>query len=154
MNQLEFRIRPAVDADLPQLAELERQCFVIPWSLASLTLELADEVKTRMLVAAAPSGRVLGYISSWFILGEAEIHNIAVAPDFRRQGIGEELLNELLAVGKAEKISAFTLEVRPSNKKALELYRKSGFTECGRRKAYYPDTGEDAIIMFKNIEIS
>lgn len=146
----DYRIRPAVFGDLPQLAELEKQCFAIPWSFAALTLELADTEKTRMLVAVDPAGRILGYISSWFIIGEAEIHNIAVAPDCRRRGIGEALLSMLLAWGKAEQISAFTLEVRPSNTKALTLYRKSGFTEIGRRRGYYADTGEDAIIMFKN----
>ena len=137
--------------DVPALAELERRCFAIPWSADALAAELADREKARVLVATDPSGRILGYISSWFILDEAEIHNIAVARDCRRRGIGRTLLAALLTLGNNAGIVSFTLEVRPSNTEARALYQSMGFTDCGLRHAYYANNQEDAIIMFKKL---
>lgn len=144
-----FAIRPALLSDVPALAALELRCFAIPWSAEALKSELSDTDKARVLVAVDPAGRIVGYISSWFVLGEAEIHNVAVDPDCRRQGIGRALLAALLDAGRHEGIAAFSLEVRPSNEHARALYLALGFVDCGRRRGYYADTGEDAIIMFK-----
>lgn len=144
-------VRPASGADLPALAALEQRCFAIPWSFEALAEELADANKARVLVAVAPDGVVRGYISSWFILGEAEIHNIAVDPDCRGRGIGRTLLAALLDAGRQEGIASFTLEVRPSNEAARALYQRLGFVDCGRRRGYYANNQEDAIIMFKSL---
>lgn len=146
-----FAIRLAKADDVPVLADIEQRCFAIPWSAEALASELSDPVRTRALVAEDANGRILGYVSSWFIFDEGEIHNIAVHPDAQGHGIATALLDTLLALGRREGIASFTLEVRPSNAAARALYARMGFSECGRRRNYYPDTGEDAIIMFKKV---
>lgn len=147
----EFSIRPATPDDISALAHIEQRCFAIPWSADALASELSDPERARVLVAIGPDGRVLGYISSWFILDEGEIHNIAVDPDQRGRGIGKALLDALIGLGRREGIASFTLEVRPSNAAALRLYAGLGFQECGRRRGYYANNHEDAIIMLKNL---
>jgi ribosomal-protein-alanine N-acetyltransferase len=111
---------------------------------------MSDELRRRRhaIYLAADSGDVLvGYAGAWCYEGEAHIMNLAVAPDFRRQGIGEALLMELLRRTMEAGADLAYLEVRPSNRRAIALYRKLGFTEAGRRARYYRDTGEDAILM-------
>ena len=87
------------------------------------------------------------------ILDEAHITNVAVLPEYRKQGIGEKMMREILRIAKEHGAVAMTLEVRPSNAPALALYHKFGFVSEGIRKQYYEDNGEDAIIMWlRNID--
>ena len=96
------------------------------------------------------NGKIVGYIGSWIVQGEAQITNIAVDPDFRRRGIGESMLKEFESIVKNSLgVAAMTLEVRPSNLSAIHLYEKFGFRSVGRRPRYYVDNNEDAIIMWK-----
>jgi ribosomal-protein-alanine N-acetyltransferase len=87
----------------------------------------------------------------WIVLDEGHITNIAVHPDFRGMKIGEKLVLAMLQTAKENNAMHVTLEVRTSNEVARNLYRKLGFKDSGIRKGYYADTGEDAVIMWKEL---
>lgn len=130
---------------LDAVSQLEKACFSRAWSKEALTSEL-DNPNACFLVAEE-NGKVLGYIGCIFVCGEGSITNVAVSPLHRRRGIGSLLISELIENAKKEQIKALFLEVRCSNFTALELYKKHGFSICGRRKNFYRDPVEDAYIM-------
>lgn len=139
-------IRAMGAADLITLSQLEQICFKDPWSLAAFEEELSNP-NARFLVAES-EGAIVGYIGAWKVLDEYDIANVAVSPDFRRQGVASQLLQALIAAAETERIFAMTLEVRVSNLAAIQLYRRFGFVSEGVRHKYYSD-GEDAFIMWK-----
>lgn len=143
---MEYVIVPMTAAHLDQVEEIEKSCFPDPWSRQIFADTLLD-LQTTNLVAQTPDGTVLGYISFTAILDEADLNNLAVRPDCRRQGVASALLEALRRYGRARNLARLFLEVRPSNKNALMLYQKFGYTEVGRRKNYYLSPREDAIIM-------
>jgi len=100
-------------------------------------------------VVAKSDDVIVGFGGTWIIIDESHITNIAVHPSFRGLGIGELILKSLIDLGKPHFISSMTLEVRASNVVAISLYNKFGFKEEGRRKRYYEDNGEDALILWK-----
>ena len=130
---------------IPQIAELERTCFSHPWSEELLLQELWNDA-SAVIVAEGEDGTVLGYAGVSTVLDEGYINNVAVASQFRRQGVADELIAALVRFGRA-KLAFLTLEVRASNAPAIALYAKHGFREAGRRKSYYDDPKEDAILM-------
>lgn len=130
---------------LAGVALLERMCFAAPWTEAMLAEELYNDTAS-FLVAEGADGRVLGYAGLHVVLGEGYIDNVAVLPECRRQGVADRLLEVFCRFGE-EKLAFLTLEVRPSNEAAVALYRKHGFAEAGRRKDYYADPKEDALLM-------
>lgn len=136
---------------VPQIAALEKLCFADPWSEMSIASEL-QSIWSHWLVALEEE-QVVGYVGSQSSIDEADIMNIAVHPDFRRKGIAEALINRLAADLKARSIHALMLEVRVSNNSAIALYEKLGFREVGRRKNYYRNPKEDALILRKEWEI-
>ena len=138
-------------AHVSQVAALERICFADPWSEMSIASELQN-LWSYWLVALE-DGRVIGYVGSQSSIDEADIMNVAVHPDFRRQGIAEALINRLVADLKERDIYALLLEVRVSNTPAITLYEKLGFSQVGRRKNYYHNPKEDALILRKEWEI-
>lgn len=140
-------IRQAAMRDAQQMAELDRICFSVPWSLESFIQELSANEKAMYFVAET-DGEIAGYAGLWQILDEGHITNVAVAPKFRRQGLAMAILDAFLAEGRARGIRAFTLEVRASNIAAQELYRKFGFQSVGERPGYYEDNKEAAMIMW------
>lgn len=140
-------IRQAAMRDAQQMAELDRICFSVPWSLESFTQELSANEKAMYFVAET-DGEIAGYAGLWQILDEGHITNVAVAPKFRRQGLATAIFDAFLAEGRARGIRAFTLEVRASNIAAQELYRKFGFQSAGERPGYYEDNKEAAMIMW------
>jgi len=103
---------------------------------------------------AEVGGLVVGYSGMWVILDEGHITNVAVHPEHRGKQIAESLLLELIKAGVVRGVRRVTLEVRPSNRAALNLYNRLGFVSAGRRKGYYSDTGEDAIIMWRHLDPS
>ena len=133
------------------VAELEKICFSDPWSENSVASELKN--KLALWLVAEDKGRVAGYIGSQTCTDESDVMNVAVHPDFRRKGIAETLVNALVDELKAIESRCLTLEVRASNVPAISLYEKLGFAEVGRRKNYYRNPREDALIMRKEWEI-
>jgi len=141
---LDVQIRKAVAADVPAMAEIERQSFAQPWSQASLQSAL-DDGRNVVLVGAI-DGALLGCANGWCIGDEAEISRLAVLQRERRHGIGAKLLGRLLEELAKLGAARVFLEVRTSNVAALRLYENAGFLQVGLRRRYYED-GEDAIIM-------
>ncbi len=134
-----------------QIAELEKICFSDPWSEKSIASEL--ENKLAFWLVAVEGDRVAGYIGSQTVIDETDMMNVAVHPDFRRKGIAEALVNALVEHLKTMGSRCLTLEVRASNAPAIALYEKLGFREIGRRKNYYRNPREDALILRKEWEI-
>ncbi len=146
-----INIRRMSREDVPAAAALERECFSEPWSENAYLSALANE-NALYLVAENMDGSIAGMCGLLDILGEGDISNVAVREDFRKKGIAERMLSELLRQGKERGITAFTLEVRASNEAAIRLYEKFGFTCEGRRKNFYEKPREDALILWKRKE--
>ena len=139
------------ETHIEQIAELEKQCFSDPWSAASIRYELTNPL-SKWLVAVEGE-RVVGYVGSQTVLGESDVMNVAVAPDCRRKGIGNLLVEELTELLKKDGVYKLTLEVRVSNDPAIALYEKLGFQVLGRRPNYYSHPKEDAWIMGKEWQL-
>jgi len=139
-------IRRLTYADLPQLIAIERRAFPTPWSMAMFVLELSKPA--GVCLAALRGGEMVGYLicsrydTVWHIM------NVAVDPVHRRQGIATAMLGDLLRRIDAPN-ARFTLEVRESNRSAIDLYERFGFRAAGRRRRYYQDNGEDAVVMWR-----
>lgn len=145
-------IRKAGAQDVATLAQLDARCFAAPWSQASFEEDVVKNPLAFYLVAETEGGEIAGYAGVWLIVGEGHITNVAVSPDYRCRGIATAVLQQLFYLCESQYgIESFTLEVRPSNEPALKLYRNFGFQEAGRRKGYYEDNGEDALIMWRRI---
>jgi ribosomal-protein-alanine N-acetyltransferase len=140
-----FRIRPAALADLAALVAIERRCFSDPWSEAAFQEALSSEW-TFALVADSGRGTA-GYLIGREAAGSGEILNLAVAPEFRRRGIGAALLEEALVAFRRRRASEVFLEVRESNHSAQSLYLARGFRPVGQRAAYYRNPREDALVL-------
>ena len=147
---MNYELTPMTEELVPGIAALERKCFSRPWSEAALRAELDNE-HARYLAAVDGSGRVVGYAGLHCILDEGYIDNVAVDPEFRRQGIAGAILEEFLRLGESG-LAFLTLEVRASNAPAVALYEKYGFILAGRRKNYYDAPREDALIMTKEFD--
>ena len=129
------------------VAALETVCFSDPWVEAAVRSEL-DNPLSYWLVAVE-AGKVIGYIGSQSVLGEADIMNVAVAPAYRRTGIARQLLLKLQADLTDREVHSLTLEVRASNVAAITLYQSLGYVQVGRRPNYYHKPKEDALILRK-----
>lgn len=140
-------IRPATVADAAGIGAIERASFGDPWSEASFRAMLGrDEVRAQLAVRGA---EIHGYALAILLQDEAEIVNVAVSAAVRRQGIGANLLDHMLALLKAEGVQTVFLEVRAGNVAALRLYESRGFGEVGRRPKYYSKPVEDAVRMLR-----
>ena len=132
--------------DAEAVEEVEKASFSMPWSRKSFWEEAANE-RTYYLLALDDE-KVIGYAGTWILDDEAQITNVAVAPEHRGKKVGSGLMTELIKEAKKRGATRMTLEVRPSNTAALALYVKFGFRDCGHRPHYYLDNGEDAVIMW------
>jgi ribosomal-protein-alanine N-acetyltransferase len=139
------RLRRAVERDLTAIARIERESFSDPWSEASFRSTLAHPQVIATVIEQG--GAVRGYSIAWIVGDEAELANLAVAPEVRRGGLGRRLLDALLGEVAARGGASIHLEVREGNVAAQALYRSRGFEVVGRRKAYYQAPEEDAVIM-------
>ena len=144
----ELIIRKAEEKDLNQIVAIENQCFASPWSYESLRHDILDN-KLAFYVVGEIEGQVCGYVGLWNVVGEGHITNVAVLPEWRRKHIGSAMLKAIIDACQKWGITDITLEVRPTNKAAIDLYKTFGFREFGRRKGYYIDNGEDALIMWR-----
>ena len=142
----EISIRQAKLYDVPALARIERDSFGSPWSAEEITKDVTAGDNVYVAVAEY-GGEKAGYGEIRNVAGEAQIYNIAIAPEFRRAGIGEALLRHMIAKAEGDSCELVTLEVRSGNEAAMALYTKLGFREVGRRKGYYLKGGEDAVLM-------
>ena len=142
-------IVPMKENHVPQVAALEKICFSDPWSEASVAGELQNPLSTWLVFEE--NGTVCGYIGAQSVPPEADVMNLAVAPDCRRQGIARQLLSRLTKLLHRQGIEALFLEVRPSNHAAIALYEAFGFVQIGRRSKYYVNPSEDALILRKEL---
>lgn len=148
MEQLGFY--PLEAAYLDQILKIERVSFPTPWSKQAFLSELQQN--SLAYYCAARSGeQVIGYGGMWIIVDEAHVTNVAVHPDYRGRKVGEAIMLHLITQALMKGALRMTLEVRPSNLPAQKLYQRMGFEAAGRRKGYYTDTNEDAIIMWKTL---
>ena len=138
-------LRPATEADVPSIREIEVESFSDPWSAASFRSMLGQP--QVLATVAERDGAIVGYSIAWAVGDEAELANLAVAPLARSAGIGGALVDALLATLEARGGATVYLEVRSGNDEAQTLYRRRGFVASGRRKGYYRHPTEDAVIM-------
>ena len=131
--------------DAEQIAELDKECFAIPWSYNSFVSEMQNDI-ARYLVAK-DNEKCIGYCGFWNTCGEGDITNVAVSPSYRRQGIGTMLIEAMISLARSENITSMNLEVRATNVGAQALYSNFGFEVAGTRKGYYSDNHEDALVM-------
>ena len=139
-------IKEMKESDLEEVLEIEKKSFADPWSrrLFKETLSFPHSVN---FVLREGTGALLGYVNFYLIGEEAHMLNLAIHPDFRKKGLATHLLNYTLDFLKRRKAANFFLEVREGNRDAIALYRKFGFQMIGRRKRYYAETNEDALVM-------
>jgi [ribosomal protein S18]-alanine N-acetyltransferase len=146
INNLE--VKPMALEHIDGVMVVENLSFKIPWSKKSFIEEITKN-KFAIYAIAMIGNKVIGYAGMWKVFDEGHITNIAVHPEFRKNGAACALIEYLLNKAEIEGIASMTLEVRRSNIAAQSLYQKYGFKESGFRKAYYSDNGEDAIIMWR-----
>lgn len=134
-----------------QVAALEKVCFSDPWSEKSVASELENPLS--LWLVAMDGDTVAGYIGSQSVMGESDMMNVAVAPEYRRQGVAAALVTALVEELAKAGNHSLTLEVRASNFPAITLYEKLGFSQVGCRKNYYRNPKEDGLILRKEWEI-
>ena len=144
-------IVPMNESHVAQVAELEKICFSDPWSEKSVASELNNPL--AFWLVAEDNGRVAGYIGSQTVLDETDMVNVAVHPDYRKQGIATALIVGLVEELRKMGSHSLTLEVRASNENAIRVYQKLDFQQVGCRKNYYRNPREDALILRKEWEI-
>ena len=147
MMQNEIELVPMTEAHVAAVAALEQVCFSDPWSEQSVRSELNNPLS--LWLTALDGDTVAGYVGSQTVLDEADIMNVAVAPEYRRRGIARQLLDRLQDLLAAQGIRSLTLEVRASNGPAIALYESLGYVQVGRRPNYYFKPREDALILRK-----
>jgi [ribosomal protein S18]-alanine N-acetyltransferase len=135
--------------DVDAVMALEAASFTNPWARDTLLWELANSDVTRAYVLRAADDRILAFCLCWVIFDELHINTLAVAPEFRRQGLATTLLNDTFKDAVAAGARKATLEVRESNTAALELYRRLGFRVAARRPGYYSKPDEDGLILWQ-----
>lgn len=141
-----LRFERIQEAHLPAILEIEKLSQSAPWSIQNFRSEITNE---QSVFFVGFSGKELVcYGGYWRVVDEAHITTIAVAPEFRRTGLGTELVSMLVREARATGLICVTLEVRESNTTAQNLYRRLGFQVEGLRRRYYPDNHEAAVIMW------
>jgi len=146
-----FEIRKMEESDIDTVVGIEKDLFSLPWSRASFLYEIGDHQRSYAVVGTL-EGLVVGYAISWFVADELHIGNIAIAREHQGKGFGRRLLQHLLDEASRRGVRIVTLEVRVSNARAINLYRRYGFKGVALRKGYYADNGEDALVMILDLE--
>jgi ribosomal-protein-alanine N-acetyltransferase len=139
------------EADLPRVMEIERSAFSHPWSEEMVRRELGHPFSTVLLATDGVAGVVHGFAVVWLVHDELHVLNVAVAPEARRRGVAQAVLEAVEALGREQGARVSMLEVRRGNAPAIALYRKLGYREVGVRPHYYPEDGEDALVMDKDL---
>jgi len=136
--------------DLGGLLAVEQASFLNPWTRDMYVAELQNPGVSHLLVAKDPSGRVVGFCGFWCVVDELHINNLAVLPEYRRQGVASTILSRVFAEGRRAGAARATLEVRRSNDIARRLYERFGFTVAGVRRGYYRQPDEDALVLWRD----
>lgn len=140
--------------DLDEVMAIEAVSFPTPWSRKLFTEEIDREFSDALVAVPAGGEGVRGYAVCWTVADESHLLNIAVRPDARGKGVGRALLRECIRRGARAGAVLIHLEVRAGNGPALGMYEKEGFSYAGYRRGYYTDTGEDAILLSRNLRES
>jgi ribosomal-protein-alanine N-acetyltransferase len=141
---------PGADADIDAVVALELASFTNPWSRDTLVWELANSDVTRVYLLRDTEDRAIAFCVVWIVFDELHINTLAVSPERRRQGLATHLLREVMADAAREGARRATLEVRESNTAALGLYARLGFRVTARRRSYYTNPVEDALILWRD----
>ncbi len=136
------------EEDLDAVLKIEQASFPVPWTRGMFEQELRISTSHFFVAKALPGKEIVGYAGYWQVVDELHLINIAVQPEYRRQGLGKHLLFYILYDGKRLGLKKATLEVRASNLAAQRLYEQLGFKNIALRKNYYADNLEDAVIMW------
>lgn len=140
-------VRKMSDSDIEEVAAIEQSIFSMPWSADSFRDSLALE--HTIYLTAEVDGKIAGYCGMYKLFHEGEIVNVAVKTEYRKHGVAQTMLNELIHLGEVAEIDTFLLEVRETNQPARNLYEKLGFTQMGIRKNFYEKPVENAVVMWK-----
>lgn len=143
--KMDIKFVPMNKDHISDIARIEKDSFSKPWSEQAIQEELTNN--TAMFFVAEVDKTAVGYIGVHVVCDEGYIANMAVAPEYRNRGIGKQLLEMFIGISLGMKLSFISLEVRPSNKVAVDMYKKLGFKVMGRRKGFYTQPKEDAYIM-------
>ena len=144
----------ADDSDLEGVLEVEAESFTNPWTREMYAWELQNRSMCHILIVRTEECRVAGFCAFWILLDEIHINNFALRPGFRAQGIGTALLERVIAEGRGRGTRRATLEVRSSNEAARRLYERMGFYVAGVRRGYYTNPVEDALILWRDDDVS
>jgi ribosomal-protein-alanine N-acetyltransferase len=144
-------IRRMRSSDLTRVMEIELVCFTMPWSEATFR-GLLRRTDADLLIAEQ-RGDIAGYAAFWAVLDQGELGNVSVAPGWRRRGIGQRLVKAVLTRAADRGVREVFLEVRVSNVGAQKLYHRYGFEEVGRRRNYYLEPVEDALVMRRELTL-
>ena len=136
-------------SDLDEIAKIEKEAFPKAWSHKTFIKELENNFAHYLVGLLADE--IVVYIGGWFLDDRVHITTLATKVEYRQEGLAKEILAEFLARAKEENKSKVSLEVRVSNKKAQQLYLKEGFFKIAKKRGYYKDNGEDAILMWKQL---
>lgn len=137
------------ESDLDQVVEIEKASMPSPWSKELFDEELKRDLAHYFVLEI--EGRVGGYMGYWEAPQEAHIINLAIGPDFRKRGLGQQMMEFCMDYAQKRGAHLATLEVRQSNEAAQRLYEKCGFRVVAIRKKYYSDNQEDAVVMIKEM---
>ena len=143
--------RTATAGDVSDVAAMERLCYSDPWPASSFTALPANERVCFLVARDNQSNALLGFAIAWHVMDEGELANLAVAPESRRRGIGSALLDAVTTDALGRGTSQLYLEVRESNVAARDMYVAAGFEQVGRRKQYYRQPVEDALILRRTL---
>ncbi len=136
--------------DVDRVCEIEAESFQTPWTKEAFQNEIVDNTLAEYLVLLYDEA-VIGFGGMWLVLDEIHITNIALARDFRGKGYSKVLVAALIEFAQENTFKHMTLEVRVNNEIAINLYEQFGFVGVGKRPKYYVDTGEDALVMWKEV---
>ena len=143
------------ESDIDHILGIERACFPVPWHRQAFVEEINNPYSLCMVIKEndiLENSTICAYSCCHILAGEMTLLRLAVAPEKRRMGLGARLLGSALNHAAERGAAAAYLEVRPSNEEAQSLYRKLGFRVVGTRPNYYPETGENALVMMKNLK--
>lgn len=149
---MEIIIKEMVENDIDSVVFIDNACFSVPWTKFDFRREFNENAHIANYFIAVVDSKVVGFAGVWHIINEGHITNVAVLPEYRKNGIAKMLVEKVIEFANINEMIGITLEVRISNTNAQKLYTQFGFKIDGFRKNYYKDPSEDAVIMWKTFD--